>query len=48
MAADQLTLMRALGFERFSVLAHDRGPRVAHRLVLDHPQAVTRLVTLET
>ncbi|MBP0631784.1 MULTISPECIES: alpha/beta fold hydrolase [unclassified Cupriavidus] len=47
MAADQLALMRALGFERFSVLAHDRGARVAHRLALDHPQAVTRLVTLD-
>ncbi|GLC91757.1 hydrolase [Cupriavidus sp. TA19] len=47
MAADQLALMRALGFERFSVLAHDRGARVAHRLVLDHPQAVGRLVTLD-
>jgi len=47
MAADQLALMRALGFERFSVLAHDRGARVAHRLALDHPQAVERLVTLD-
>lgn len=47
MAADQLAVMRALGFEHFSVMAHDRGARVAHRLAVDHPQAVRRLVTLD-
>jgi len=47
MALDGLELMRALGFERFDVLAHDRGARVAHRLALDHPQAVKRLITLD-
>jgi len=47
MAADQMAVMRALGFERFRVLAHDRGARVAHRLALDHPQAVEKLVTLD-
>jgi len=29
------------------VLAHDRGARVAHRLALDHPQAVLRMVLLD-
>ena len=47
MAQDQLTLMRRLGFDRFDVLAHDRGARVAHRLALDHADAVTRLVVLD-
>lgn len=47
MAADQMAVMRALGFERFRVLSHDRGARVAHRLALDHPQAVEKLVTLD-
>ncbi|SFU47919.1 alpha/beta fold hydrolase [Pseudoduganella namucuonensis] len=47
MAADQLGLMRQLGFERFAVLAHDRGARVGYRMALDHPEAVTRLVTLD-
>ncbi|WP_234192430.1 alpha/beta fold hydrolase [Pseudacidovorax sp. NFM-22] len=47
MAQDQVTLMRTLGFERFLVLAHDRGARVAHRLAMDHAQAVRRLVTLD-
>jgi len=47
MALDQVALMRALGFERFDVLAHDRGARVAHRLAVDHPQAVGRLALLD-
>src|SRR5437763_15391513 len=36
MAADQVAVMRELGFERFCVAAHDRGGRVAHRLPLAH------------
>ena len=47
MALDQLALMRNLGFDRFDVLAHDRGARVAHRLAMDHPEAVRRLVLLD-
>ncbi len=47
LAQDQLTLMQRLGFDRFAVLAHDRGARVAHRLALDHADAVTRLVVLD-
>jgi haloacetate dehalogenase len=47
MAADAVAVMRAFGFERFAVCAHDRGARVAHRLGLDHPQAVSRLMLLD-
>jgi haloacetate dehalogenase len=47
MALDAVALMRSLGHERFAVLAHDRGARVAHRLALDHPTAVTRLLLLD-
>lgn len=47
MAKDSIELMKSLGFEQFSVLAHDRGARVAHRLALDHPQAVQRMVLLD-
>ncbi len=47
MAQDAVALMRSLGHERFAVLAHDRGARVAHRLALDHPQAVTKLMLLD-
>lgn len=45
MARDQVALMRHLGFSRFHVVAHDRGARTAHRMALDHPDAV-RSVTL--
>lgn len=47
MARDALAVMRSLGFDRFKVLAHDRGARVAHRLALDHPLAVERLALLD-
>ena len=47
MALDQVELVRRLGFERFDILAHDRGARVSHRLAMDHPQAVRRLVLLD-
>jgi haloacetate dehalogenase len=47
MAADVLAVMRAFGFATFSVLAHDRGARVAHRLAADHPQAVRRMALLD-
>lgn len=47
MANDMLALMDALGFDRFDVLAHDRGARVAHRLAADHPRAVRRLAVLD-
>lgn len=47
MARDQLELMRALGFERFAIVGHDRGARVARRLALDHPKAVTCLAVLD-
>ena len=47
MAADMAALMRELGFERFKVLAHDRGARVAHRLGVDHAQRVERMVFLD-
>ncbi|MFA5950192.1 MAG: alpha/beta hydrolase [Hyphomicrobium sp.] len=47
MAEDQVCLMRKLGFERFQLAGHDRGGRVAHRLALDHPEAVTRLAVLD-
>ncbi len=47
MAADQVAVMAALGFDRFDVVAHDRGARVAHRMALDHPACVSRLVLLD-
>jgi haloacetate dehalogenase len=47
LAQDQVEVMRQLGFERFAVVGHDRGGRVACRMALDHPQAVTRLALLD-
>jgi haloacetate dehalogenase len=47
MALDALAVMQSLGHERFQVLAHDRGARVAHRLAADHPHAVERLMLLD-
>src|SRR4051794_29335440 len=47
MAADQVAVMRALGFNRFAVVGHDRGGRVAHRMALDHPDAVERIAVLD-
>jgi haloacetate dehalogenase len=47
MAADMVAAMRALGHERFAVVAHDRGARVAHRLALDQPARVSRLAVLD-
>ncbi len=47
MACDQVALMQALGHTRFAVAGHDRGGRVAHRLALDHPEAVSRVALLD-
>jgi len=47
MAADMAALMRSFGHERFAVVGHDRGARVAHRLALDHRDRVTRLALLD-
>lgn len=47
MARDQAGLMAMLGFDRFALVGHDRGARVAHRLALDTPDAVTRLAVLD-
>jgi haloacetate dehalogenase len=47
MARDMIELMTDLGHRRFSVLSHDRGARVAHRLALDFPDQVERLVVMD-
>lgn len=47
MAADQLALMKHLGFDTFELAGHDRGGRTAHRLALDAPDAVTRLCVMD-
>jgi haloacetate dehalogenase len=47
MAGDVRGLVHELGFDRVSVVGHDRGARVAHRWALDHPDEVERLVVLD-
>jgi haloacetate dehalogenase len=47
MASDVAGLMRELGHETYMVVGHDRGARVAHRLALDHADAVMRLAVLD-
>lgn len=46
-AADMVAVMQQLGFPRFRLAGHDRGGRVSHRLVLDHPQAVEQVAVLD-
>jgi haloacetate dehalogenase len=47
MAQDMIEVMAALGHREFMIAGHDRGGRVAYRLALDHPAAVTRLALLD-
>lgn len=47
MAQDQVDVMKHFGFERFAVVGQDRGGRVAHRMALDHPEAITKAVFID-
>ena len=47
MAADMVAVMRALGHPRFRLVGHDRGGRLAHRLAVDHADAVERVAVLD-
>ena len=46
-ALDLVEVMRALGFQRFAVVGHDRGGRVTWRLAVEHPDVVTKAVILD-
>ena len=47
LAQDQVETMAALGFDRFRVAGHDRGARVTHRLVRDHPERIEKAALLD-
>jgi haloacetate dehalogenase len=47
LAQDQIETMATLGFERFCVAGHDRGARVTHRLLRDHPERIERAALLD-
>ncbi len=40
-------VMARLGHERFSIVGHDRGGRVAYRLALDHPERLSQVAVLD-
>ena len=47
MGRDMVAIMGQLGFDRFALVGHDRGARVAYRLALDHPERIERLAVLD-
>jgi haloacetate dehalogenase len=47
LAQDQVETMQAFGFKRFRVAGHDRGARVTHRLLRDHPERIEKAALLD-
>lgn len=47
MAEDQVNLMNHLGYGKFLVAGHDRGGRVAHRMALDYPNVISKLMLMD-
>ena len=47
-ASDIYQLVRQLGHEKVSIVAHDIGVRVAYRFALDHEETVSRMVLLDS
>ncbi|OCF44336.1 hypothetical protein I317_01781 [Kwoniella heveanensis CBS 569] len=47
MASDQLQVMQYFGFDKFTLIGHDRGARVSHRLALDYPQHLEGVMLLD-
>lgn len=46
-ARDQVEVIHALGYDKVSVVGHDRGARCAYRMALDYPRMVSRLAVLD-
>lgn len=47
MAKDQVEVMTTFGHDRFAVIGHDRGGRVAHRMALDYSDTVRSIAVLD-
>ncbi|WP_405490883.1 alpha/beta fold hydrolase [Nocardia sp. NBC_00511] len=47
MARDIVAVVRAVGYEQFSLIGHDRGALVGVRAALDHPETITHLGILD-
>lgn len=47
MSRDCVVVMEALGFSSFFVCAHDRGARVAHKLLVNYPDRIRKAIFLD-
>jgi len=47
LASTLVKAMKALRYETFAIIGHDRGGRVAYRAALDHPDSVTAVAVLD-
>ena len=47
MAKDIISFMDNLGFDKFNIIAHDRGARIAHRIALDFSDKILKLILLD-
>ena len=47
MALDIINFMELLGFDKFQIVAHDRGARIAHRMALDFPEKIIKMMLLD-
>ncbi len=47
MGNDMFALMQHFGFSSFSIVGHDRGGRVAHRMAVDHSANIEKLVVID-
>ena len=47
MAKDCAHVMQELGFSSYFICAHDRGARVAHKLLVDYPDRVKKAIFLD-
>jgi len=47
MAKDIVNFMNNLGFDKFNIIAHDRGARIAHRMVLDFSDKILKVILLD-
>ena len=47
MGNDQIKVMQELGYKKFYLVGHDRGGRVAHRMLYDHPKAIMKCMIID-
>ncbi len=47
MALDGVEVMHHFGFDKFAVVGHDRGGRVAHRMALDHADKLSKVAVID-